>query len=88
MAGIEGIINIRTAEYRRCEVDGQTALFHRWNEYSRPVEPSPMIGGAPGGQVSYTLGLIEREDGTVDEVVPQKIRFLDTVAKMEEASEE
>ena len=36
-----------------------------------------MIGGAPGGQISYTLGLVEFEDGSVSEVSPYKIRFLD-----------
>ncbi len=40
------------------------------------IEPSPMIGGHPGGQIKYTLGLVEYTNGTVEEVVPCSIIFL------------
>lgn len=52
------------------------AYFHKWNEYMDVIEPSPMIGGHPGGQIKYTLGLVEYTNGTVEEVVPCSIIFL------------
>lgn len=84
MARIEGIVNIQIAGHRRCEVNGKKALFHKWNEQCRVAEPSPMIGGAPGGQISYTVGMVEYEDGTVEEVRPHHIRFLDTGDRLSE----
>lgn len=36
-----------------------------------------MRGGHPGGQISATFGLVEYEDGTMHEVEPQNIRFVD-----------
>lgn len=42
-------------ERRLCVVNGKMGYFHCWEHYSRPVEPSPMIGGAPGGVNSYLL---------------------------------
>lgn len=64
---------------RPCYVDGVKALFHRWGQHSRVVEPSPMVGGAPGGTVSYILGVVEFEDGRVKPVFPEKIRFVDNM---------
>lgn len=53
------------------------ALFHCWNHRSELYDASPMIGGHPGGHVSGTFAIVEYEDGTVHEVEPQKIRFVD-----------
>jgi hypothetical protein len=53
------------------------AYFHRWCERTRIVEPSPMIGGGPGGIIHYVTGLIEYLDGTIDECDPRNIRFTD-----------
>lgn len=53
------------------------ALFHCWNHRSELCDASPMIGGHPGGQVSGTFAIVEYEDGTVHEVEPQNIRFVD-----------
>lgn len=36
-----------------------------------------MIGGAPAGQIKYTLGIVEYTDGTVWEVTPSSIKFCD-----------
>lgn len=52
-------------------------LFHGWNQYSTVVDASPLRGGHPGGQVSETYGIVEFPDGTVENVYPQSIRFLD-----------
>lgn len=53
------------------------ALFHCWSHRSELCDASPMIGGHPGGQVSGTFAIVEYEDGTVHEVEPQNIRFVD-----------
>lgn len=43
MAGL-GNVEIRH-ERRIYKVDGKNGYFHTWEHYSRPIEPSPMIGG-------------------------------------------
>lgn len=53
------------------------ALFHCWDHRSELFDASPMIGGHPGGQVSETFAIVEYEDGTIHEVEPQNIRFVD-----------
>ena len=53
------------------------ALFHFWDYRSELYGASPMIGGHPGGQVSGTFAIVEYEDGTIHEVEPQYIRFVD-----------
>lgn len=54
------------------------ALFHKWDEIKQVIDASPMIGGHPGGQIAYTLGIVEFMDGTVGQVSPGYIKFLDT----------
>ena len=51
------------------------ALFHCWDHRSELCDASPMIH--PGGQVSGTFAIVEYEDGTVHEVEPTQIRFVD-----------
>ena len=53
------------------------ALFHCWSHRSELCDASPMIGGHPGGQVSETFAIVEHEDGTIHEVEPTQIRFVD-----------
>jgi len=77
MALINDLITISNSEYRMCTVNGKKALFHRWHEFCNVVEASPMIGGAPAGQVKYTLGTVEFEDGSIEEVAPHRIKFVD-----------
>ena len=55
------------------------AMFHCWNHRSELYDASPMIDGHPGGQVSGTFAVVEYEDGTVHEVEPQNIRFVDNL---------
>lgn len=63
-------------ESPECEIK---ALFHCWNHRSELYGASPMIGGHPGGQVSGTFAIVEYEDGTVREVEPENIRFVDNM---------
>lgn len=65
-------------ESPECEIK---ALFHCWNHRSELYDASPMIGGHPGGQVSGTFAIVEYEDGTVHEVLPTQIRFVDREIK-------
>lgn len=62
---------------RACYADDKKAMFHGWYPYSTIVEPSPMVGGHNGGVINFTCGIVEFEDGKIDEVVPSKIRFVD-----------
>lgn len=75
---ISSKILISEHEERPCIVGGdRKAIFHKWNTYKNVVAASPMIGGAPGGQIQYTLGMVEYLDGTIEEVAPHKIKFTD-----------
>ena len=60
------------------ELRAKRALFHGWDGIKQVIDASPMIGGHPGGQIAYTMGIVEYMDGTVDRVYPEYIRFLDT----------
>ena len=53
------------------------ALFHCWSHRSEVVGESLLRGGHSAGQVSATFAIVEFEDGTVKEVVPWNIRFVD-----------
>lgn len=53
------------------------ALFHCWDYRSELVVESPCYGGHPAGQVSATFAIVEYEDGTIHEVEPTQIRFVD-----------
>lgn len=73
-------ISIR-GDLRPCIVINRKALFHKWSDKSKIVEPSPMIGGHNGGVLKYTVGIIEYEDGTVTECYPYEIKFVDGKVK-------
>lgn len=64
-------------ELRPCYYKGRKALFHRWSDYSRVIEPSVLRGGHGGGVISGTCAIIETADGTVLEVYPTEIQFAD-----------
>ena len=66
---------ISTSEYRPCFLDGMKALFHRWEEKSWVVPPSPLVGGHSGGTVRGVYAIVELPDGTVREVEPSAIQF-------------
>ena len=65
-------------ESPECEIK---ALFHCWDYHSELYDASPLIGGHSAGQVSGTFGIVEYEDGTVHEVLPTQIRFVDREIK-------
>ena len=68
----------KPTKLRPCKVDGEKALFHRWEDYATVIEPSPMVGGHPGGQLRETFAIVEMESGQVMEVKPTKVKFEDT----------
>lgn len=68
--------NITTVENGK-RINTKKAYFHRWVEKSELHGASPMIGGHPGGTVQYVIGLVEFEDGSIDEVHPKNIKFID-----------
>lgn len=66
-------INYRT---RLCTVLDELGYFHCWEQYSQPVEASPLVGGAPAGVIAQTFGIVEFRDG-VRRVQPYLIKFCD-----------
>lgn len=68
------------------EVTERRAFFHLFAVEAMPLEPSPLQGGRPGGQYSKVLAIVEYEDGTVDTVNPESVRFLDTAGLMAQYS--
>lgn len=46
-------------KHRLCQARGREAIFHRWTELATVVEPSPLVGGHPGGQTNITLAIVE-----------------------------
>lgn len=53
-------------------------LFHCWEHIAQVIEPSPLKGGHPGGQIAYTRALVETIDGCMRSVAPSSIEFRDT----------
>lgn len=57
------------------------ALFRMRNNFAKPVAADVYAGGCPEGQISIVFGIVEYEDGSVDEVRPAQIRFVDNKIK-------
>lgn len=53
------------------------ALFHCWEQHSYIVPPSMMTGGHNGGVVSGILGIVEFANGSIAQVKPEDIVFID-----------
>lgn len=77
------ICMVRCFEPERKE---RRAFFHLFMTRAYPIEPSPLRGGHPGGQYSNAHAIVEYEDGTVDTVDPESVRFLDTEGLMKQYS--
>lgn len=75
MASLNSEIVINN-ERRLCTVNDEPGYFHCWEHYSTVVEPSPMIGGAPGGTVSLVNAIVEIKDGVM-RVPITSIKFCD-----------
>lgn len=84
------IVHIREISYKRWngkehdivikrKEETHKALFHCWSHRSELVGESPLRGGYPGGQISGMFAIVEYEDGTIHEVEPQNIRFVDNL---------
>lgn len=56
-----------------------TALFHCWSQKSWVY--SPVMIGEVGGQISSTVAIVEYEDGTIHEHLPQEVQFTDDKAE-------
>lgn len=63
---------------RLCKVGKRTGYFKMWEQYSKPLAASVLIGGEPAGVFSKIFGLVEFKDGTIERVDPTEIRFCDT----------
>lgn len=63
-------------ERRLCKVKGEIGYFHAWENYSKPLADSPLVGGEPAGVFSKIFGIVEFEDG-VRRVDPTGIKFCD-----------
>ena len=84
MASLDGTIKFTTAEYRPCLVCGRKALFHRWEDKAEVVGESPLFGGHAAGQIRGVLGIVEDENGCIAEVLPSRIKFLDSTGLFNE----
>lgn len=73
---------------RLCMANGKKAIFHRWDQVSELVAPSPMRGGHSGGIIRYSVGIVEYEDGSVASVPEKCVVFLDTDKLMEKLDRE
>ena len=73
---------------RLCMVNERKAMFHCWQPVSEVLSPSPMRGGHQGGTLRYTVGIIEYENGEVEEVAPKNIVFLDSQKLMQRTEKE
>nr|DAV73011.1 MAG TPA: hypothetical protein [Caudoviricetes sp.] len=69
-----------TYERRECVVDGKVGYFCCWEQYANVVEPSPMTGGHPGGQLAAVYAIVEFDDG-VRRVNIADIKFMDEMHK-------
>lgn len=68
-------------ERRLCEVNGEYGYFHTWEQYSKPLEASLLMGGAPAGVFSKIYSIVEFEDG-IRRVDPTEIKFCDEENEM------
>ena len=66
-------------DLRPCYGNGRKALFHRWVNTARPQLPKgqELSENARFFQFRTTHGLVEYEDGTMDQVWPRDIKFAD-----------
>lgn len=66
-------------QLRPCLIKDEKCLFHTWETYMEPLAPSPLRGGHTGGQLTYMVGWVEKEDGTMMRVLPKEVKFVDSL---------
>jgi len=76
------VLVMRAAESdarRPCWVHGKKAFFHRWASSARPILPRGVEPdeNAQHYQLSLTHAIVEYEDGSVERVWPQDVKFAD-----------
>ena len=64
---------------RLCRVKGEIGNFHTWEHYMDVIGQSPMVGGHPGGQISYAHAIVEFPEGVVKRVDIKDILFIDEI---------
>ncbi|MBR5865701.1 MAG: hypothetical protein IKY89_05460 [Alistipes sp.] len=63
---------------RSGRIQREKGIFHCWEHIGQVIEPSPLKGGHPGGQIAFTRALVETIDGCMRSVAPSSIEFRDT----------
>lgn len=84
-------MNYKELVLRPCVVKtipGGKALFHLWEQYSKPIPAGVTIGSYPAGIVSYTVGIVEDSNGQIHRVPPEEIRFLGDIMREYDFGEE
>lgn len=79
-ASPQKILYVDDNEPRPCYARGKKAIFHRWANTANPITPrgvDPSDERARFFQYRATQAIVEYEDGTVDRVWPQDVRFVD-----------
>lgn len=64
-----------------CNKPYSNALFHKWIEESQVIAPSVLKGGHNGGEVRTAFAIVEYENGWIEKVHPDRVRFLDGLHK-------
>lgn len=77
LANMQMKMTIETAEYRPCYVNGKKALFHRWTNVPM-LSPSKVLvyGNTKDAEDVVAMAIVEFEDGTIDRVFPEQVRFV------------
>ena len=75
MAGIKMNVEFPTSTISS-DTSTKMSSLHRWEQWSKVVDASPLRGGHPGGQNGQVFGIVEFEDG-VRRVGPSSIKFCD-----------
>ena len=71
-----------TEEPRPCVVDGSRALFHGWAELEKPnIEDGKQVG-----RWKNVVAVIEYQNGSVEPVAMNKVRFMDGAAMFSQYS--
>lgn len=75
-------ITITTIEGRPCWVNERRAIFHRWSDSARPVNPYGKGDHSDDRLQKWSVhGIVEYEDGTVEREWPSAIQFADSAEK-------